>query len=271
MRLLMALVALAILGVAPAAGADALAEARRLYNLGEYDSAARYAREAMKTPSTMDSAQLVLGRIHLELYRRSADHEDLVDARHALRDLNAEALDPRERTELTIGLGESLFLEDRFGTAAETFERALDTSAELGPEAHERVLDWWATALDRFALSVAGAARERIYARVVTRMERELALAPSSASAAYWLAAGLRGAGEIDRAWHAAIAGWITAMMGRDRGAALRADLDRLMTQGIIPERALRLQPKAPKPASAIMLAEWDALKAAWSRKNGLR
>ena len=31
-------------------------------------------------------------------------------------------LDARERIELTLGLGEALFLEDRFGAAAELFE-----------------------------------------------------------------------------------------------------------------------------------------------------
>jgi hypothetical protein len=55
-------------------------------------------------------------------------------------------------------------------------------------------------------------------------------------------------------------------MAGRNHGAALRADLDRLMTQAIIPERAARLQPKEPKTAVTSMLAEWDALKTAWSR-----
>jgi hypothetical protein len=38
------------------------------------------------------------------------------------------------------------------------------------------------------------------------------------------------------------------------------------MLQAIIPERAARLQPKDPKPASVSMLAEWEALKSAWTR-----
>ena len=45
--------------------------------------------------------------------------------------------------------------------------------------------------------------------------------------------------------WYAAAAGWVGALLARDRGAALRADLDRLVTQAIIPERASRLQPLA--------------------------
>ena len=52
MRVLMALLTVAVFGAASVAAADALAEARRLYNAGQYDSAARYAHEAMKMPAT---------------------------------------------------------------------------------------------------------------------------------------------------------------------------------------------------------------------------
>ena len=266
MRVLMALLTLIVIAVMPAAAADPLAEARRLYNAGEYELAVPYAREALKSTPTIDSARLVLGRIYLELYRRSADRADLTEAREALRSVNADALDLRERAELAIGVGACLFLEDRFGIASESFERVLDSSTVLGGAAHERVLDWWATALDRLALSRPRDARESVYARVVVRMEEELAQDPSSAPAAYWLAAALRGAGDLERAWHAAMAGWVTALLAPDRAAALRADLDRLMVQGIIPERALQLQPKDPKQARAMMLSEWAALKASWSR-----
>ncbi len=262
----MALLAVAVVGVAPVAAADALAEARRLYNLGQYDTAARYAREAMKMPDTLESGRLVLGRIHLERFRRTADVLDLTEARDALKAVNAESLDPLERVELSIGLGECLFLEDRYGTASESFERVLDSSSVLGPAAHERLLDWWATALDRLALSRPRDSRDVIYARVVARMEKALADDPASAPAAYWLAAGLRGSGNLDRAWYAAVAGWVAAALGRDHGAALRADLDRLMIQGIIPERAASIQPKNPQQAAVAMLAEWESLKAAWTR-----
>ena len=62
------------------------------------------------------------------------------------------------------------------------------------------------------------------------------------------------------------MAGWVSATLGRDHGAALRADLDRLMVQGIIPDRAIRLQPRDMKQASAVMLSEWEALKASWTK-----
>jgi hypothetical protein len=266
MPLVIRVLAVVLMTTAQAAAADPIAEARRLYNQGEYDIAARYAREALKVPATAENARVVLGRIHVERYRRSADGADLAQAREALRAVDANALGRSERAELTIGLGACLFFEDKFGTASEAFERVLDTSNELGPAAHERVLDWWATALDRLALTRPHEAREPVYVRIVVRMEKELAANPTSGAAAYWLTAGLRGSGNLDRAWYAAAAGWVGALLGRDRGAALRADLDRLVTQAIIPERALRLQPRDPKTAGAVMLSEWEALKADWSR-----
>lgn len=245
---------------------DPLGDARRFYNAGDYEAAEEAAREALAVEATRESARLVLGRIALELYRRSAAHRDLLDARHALRSLDASVLDERERAELLIGVGEYLFLEDRYGAATETFERALEASVPLGPAAHERVLDWWATALDRLALSRPWQARGAVYGRVIGRMEAELRSNPSSAPAAYWLPAALRGVGDLDRAWDTARAGWITALLGSDRGAALRADLDRLILQGIIPDRALKLQPQDADAAQAVMRAEWEALKTGWTR-----
>ena len=265
MRLLTALVIVGLSGTLVTA-ADPLAEARRLYNLGQYENAAKLAREAIKLSSSAESARLVLGRIYLERYRQSAEPEDLVQAREALRMVNSHGLDRRERAELTIGQGEALYLDDRFGAAVELFERALDSTEPLGAGQHERLLDWWATALDRLALTRPRDAREPLYTRIINRMEKEAAADSGSAAASYWLAAAARGAGNLDRAWNAAMAGWVAAPLGKDHGAALRADLDRLVVQGIIPDRALRLLPRDAKQATATMLSEWEALKTGWTR-----
>ncbi len=248
------------------AATDPLAEARRLYNAGQYDNAARFARDAIKVPAMAEGARLILGRIYLEQYRRSADADHLMQAREALVAVNTQALDRRERLEYSIGLGEAMFLDDRFGAAAEVFERAIDSASDLGEGAHERLLDWWASAVDRLALTGPRDTREPLYARIVARMEKELAANPASAPGAYWLAAGARGAGNLERAWNAAMAGWVTAPLGKDHGAALRADLDRLMVQGIIPDRAGRLQPREMKQKSAEWLSQWETLKAGWTR-----
>ena len=69
------------------------------------------------------------------------------------------------------------------------------------------------------------------------------------------------------------IAGWLRAMLADDRGAALRADLDRLVTKAIIPERAAKAAARSdllaridPKEAQGVMTAEWEAFKKAWSK-----
>lgn len=265
MRPVFPLLTAMLLAAASSASADALSEARRLYNLGQYDAAERAAREAVRVPATADVARVVLGRVQLERYRQTAAPDDLTDAIAALRAVDARPLDARERVELTIGLGEALYLEDRFGAAAAMFESVLDRSAMLGPPAHERVLDWWATAVDRQALSRPPAERPSLYGRIAERMAAEIANDVGSAPAGYWLAAAIRGAGDLDGALNEATAGWVRATLGRDRGAVLRADLDRLMVQGILPDRAARLPGRDHSQALAGMVGEWEVFKARWA------
>ena len=260
------LAAAVMLAAAPLPAADLLAEARRLYNLGQYDAAERAARDAAANVATLDRARVVLGRIHLERYRRSGDPADLVSARTALRAADPRALDARERLELTVGLAEALYFEDRFGAAADLFEPAIDGAAVLGPGAQDRILDWWATALDRQAQTRPGPDRGAIYDRLAERMTRQIQQDPGSTPAGYWLAASWRGRGDLDRALDAATAAWVRAIYARDRGIALRADLNRLVVEAILPERAARLGVREQTAALARMIAEWDAFKERWSR-----
>ena len=108
MRPLIALVAAVLMLAAPLhaqPAPDPLAEARRLYNLGNYEAAELAARQAASQPALADAAQLVLGRIQLERYRRSGDTAQLGDARGALLLVDARALTPRERLELQFLFG----------------------------------------------------------------------------------------------------------------------------------------------------------------------
>jgi tetratricopeptide (TPR) repeat protein len=261
------LAALLLVGADTAWSADLLAEARRLYNLGQYATAEKVAREAVAVPATADAAKVVLGRIQLERYRQSNDFEDLTAARASLRDVDARALDSRERVELIIGLAEALYLEDRYAAAAELFESVFERSSVLGLSAHERVLDWWATAIDRYAQTLPAPHRPENYRRIISRMRDEIVSMPGSTAAAYWLAAAARASGNPEEAWHYAVSGWVRAPLAEDRGATLRADLDRLVMQAIIPERAAKLGSRGDsKVAQANMLSEWEAFKAAWSR-----
>ena len=255
-----------VLGAGAPRPGDALAEARRLYNQGQYDAAERAAREAVMMPATADGARVVLGRIQLERYRQTASPADLADGIAALRAVDAAPLTPRERLELAIGMGEALFLDDRFGAAAALFESVLDPSALLGGAAHERVLDWWATAIDRQALAQPADERSPLYERVVARMTGEIARDAGSTSAGYWLPAATRGTGDLEEAMNQATAAWVRASLGRDRGATHRADLDRLVVQGILPDRAGRLPGKDHTQALAGMIGEWEAFKGRWAR-----
>ena len=152
----------------------------------------------------------------------------MTQARDALSAADASLLDARDRLELLVGLGQALYLDSEFRAAAEVFTGAIDNAAVLGPQARDQLLDWWATALDRHAQTRPVTDRPPIYDRLVAQMEQELRKDAAAASASYWLAAGLRLRGDLERAWDAALAGWVRSLLTPDRGAALRPDLDEL-------------------------------------------
>jgi hypothetical protein len=266
-----AVLLLVLLSAAPALAAspaEALVLARKLYNEGEYDKALEAVREAESTAATAASAHLVVGRILLERYRRTAQSSDLDRARVSLRGLDTRALDARERVELQVGLAEVLFFDDRFGAAAEVLDPILESSVTLGPEAHDRALDWWASSLDRYAQTQPASERGPVYTRLIERMEEELRREAGSTPASYWLVAAARGSGDLERAWAAAAAAWVRAILARDRGATLRADLDRLVTQALIPDRATRIAPRDRRQAIASMTSEWEEFKSTWMRSE---
>lgn len=250
--------------VAARASADEpvpLTKARSLYNAADYDAAIAAAEEARKQPSMADAAALVLARAHLERYRQRADPGDLSAAREALRAVNLNALSTRDRVDLLVGLGQSLFLGEAFGAAAELFDAALLQGSVLTYRARTLLLDWWASALDREAQSRPPDRRTPVFERIATRMEEELRIDPACAPASYWLAVATRGSGDLDRAWDAAIAGWVRAALNPDTTAAVRADLDRLVTQALIPERARQ---RNGGSTTETLRSEWELIKTQW-------
>lgn len=247
-----------------AARPDSLTLARRFYNQGQYDQAIELAREASATPSLASAARLISGRAHLELYRAHTQGDDLDQARSELRAVDERALDARERLELQVGFAELLFCDGRYGAAAEVLDPLLDAVATLAPDSHDRALDWWASALDRSAQKAPREARPPIYARITERMEDELRHDPSSLTASYWLAASARGQGDLDRAWAAATAAWVRAAFHPDRANAVRADIDKLVVEGIIPERIAALPVGDRRKALASMTGDWQEFKKNW-------
>src|SRR5262249_27687120 len=250
---LAALFMLAASATSAFAADDPLAKARQLYNDRQFEAAVSAAEQARLVAARADAADLIAARAYLERFRDSAASDDLVNARERLRRLSPERLIPRERTEYLVGLGETLFLEGAFGAAANVFESILQGTDLMAGPPREDVIDWWASAIDRDARPRPEMDRQGIYRRLRTRLDAELARHPGSASSAYWIAVAARSQGDLQGAWDAAQAGWVRAPLTSDHGAALRADLDRLVLRVIIPERA-----KLTALPAEQQRAEWD-------------
>jgi hypothetical protein len=264
-RLLLSVVVL-LGGVSAAAATEpaALARARTLYNQADYEGAINAALVAQQEPPWADAAALVIARAHLERYRAGANPADLAQARETLRAVRADALTPRDQVDLVIGLGQALYLGELFGAAAELFETALSQSVLIGDHDRLMLLDWWATALDREAQTRPLDGRPRLFERIGSRMEIELRDDAANPVANYWLAVAARGTGDVDRAWNAAIAAWLRSGLRPESAEKLRTDIDRLVTQALVAERA-RVHPAAEQQqAAAGMRAEWARVKEQW-------
>jgi hypothetical protein len=260
-RLVLALACVVAAAAPLRAADDPLARARQLYNQQQYDAAIAAAEQARQTPARADAADLVAARAYLERFRASFASDDLTNARDRLRRLDPQRFGPRERAEYVVGLGETLFFDGAYGSAATVFDSVLQSRDALIGNARERVLDWWASALDREARPRADMDRQPVYQRIRARMEAELATHSGSATAAYWLAAAARAQGDIQGAWDAAQAAWVRSALTADRGDALREDLDRLVLRAIVPDRA-----KATAQSPETLRAQWEQFKERWKR-----
>jgi hypothetical protein len=250
---------------------DSLELARELYNQQQFGEAIRLAEDARRTPALAQSASVVLARAYLERYRQTSEAADLDLAREALKTISATSLAPRDRVELLIAFGQSLYfdesysLDDRFIAAAEQFEVALSQADIIDAAGRDRLFEWWAGALDRQAQLAGAPAHRALYDRILQRAERELARDPEALSASYWLAAAARGSGDVQRALGAAVAAWVRASALGTRGEALRTDVDSLMRQIILPERARELTPEGDARSTLSLLeAQWTAFKGRW-------
>jgi hypothetical protein len=266
-RTVIALGAFMLISVAASAAGprDVLSRAKQLYNSSQYEDAISAARDAARTPALASAAHLVAARALLERFRDSNNEDDKREAREAIKQVRAPDLTEDDRVELTIALGESLYFDEQAGAAAEQFELALGRVDRKNPVRRERLLDWWATALDRQSQSAAEPVARILQARIIRRMEDELRADMGATVASYWLAAAARSSGDIERAWDAAIAGWVRVSQLGQRGASARGELDALVTRAIIPDRARAIDPASPEAAAANMRSQWDSLKRAWS------
>ena len=250
------------IGLAQTARAD-LVRARNAYNERDFDEAIAAAAAAQRTAETADAATIVLARAHLERYRERADPADLSAARTALGNVRTTHLDERDQLELLLAMGEALFLEDDFGAAAEVLETGLAQS-HLDPKLAESMLEWWGSAIERQASTAAPDMRRKHFARLGERMKAELLKNPSSPAASYWMVVALRGSGELDRAWDAAVAAWVRARLAGDRAPALRADLNHLVVEGLIPDRVRHIAQDQRAAAESQLRADWELVNERW-------
>jgi len=241
-----------------------LVEARTLYNKRQFDGAIEAAKAAQKLPATADAATVVLARAHLERYRERANPDDLSAARVALGTIRVTNLDSRDHVDFLMALGEALFFEDDYGAAATLFESGIDRAIAQGGETGESMLEWWGSAVERHADALEREGRINAFRRLRERMSRELARNPGSAAAAYFLVVAMRGCGEPVEAWDAAIAGWVRARLAGARSAALRADLDKLVLEGIIPDRVAGMSGDRREQAESDLRGEWAVVKERW-------
>lgn len=253
---------------AASGAAEALQRARLLYNQGQFQAAIDLAKQARNQTGSGDLAALLQGRAGLEQFRQTASASELIGAREALRTVNASALSARDRIDLVIGLAEALFLDGSFRAAADLFGSALGATATLDAATRDQLLDWWATAVDRHAQSRQVAERLTLYTQLADEMTKQLRSDPSSAAASYWLVMAIRNTGDFDRAWDAAVSGWVRAQLNRARAASLRPDLDTLVLTALIPERARHLaavtsDSDAERHAIGLT-AEWERVKSSW-------
>ncbi len=254
---------------AVAAAQSDLEKARALYNAGQLDASIAAAAVAKHKPAAASSATLISARARLERFRQTNDPNELIAARADLGSLNPAMLAPQEIIEWQVGLGTALFLDNQPGPAAEMFITVLPTARGRLPAAElDKLLEWWASTLSRVAESQSGAARKEAYGSMLSAVRAELERNPLSRPTAYWLVVAARGAGDFEGAWNSAFTGWIRAGAQPD-GKQLRSDLDRFVTQTLIPERAQartgqRLDARVTQAEIAALSEQWRTLAQHW-------
>ena len=161
---------------------------------------------------------------------------------------------------MSSGSARRCIFEGAFGAAATVFDSVTARAAtRWRRRARERVLDWWASAIDREARPRPDIERQRIYQRIrdahgrgardASRQRRRRVLDRGRGRGAG------RSAGGMGRR-----AGRLGARAARQRkGVALRADLDRLVLRAIVPDRARQ---RASRP-------NWCAPNGSGSRRAG--
>jgi len=268
LRAMAFMAALCFLPGAAAAQSD-LSRARQLYNQGRFDESITTAEAARAKPKAAASAGLVIARARLERFRKSGSQQDLSESRHELLSLDPKALSASEAVEWNIGLGEALVLEHQFGPASKIFSDVIvNDRSHLTPAERDKLIEWWANAVATQAETLPRSARIEQYAGLLSTLKMMTNEKLSSRAAVYWSVVAARGVGDVEAAWNGAVAGWIRAqsMDGRNQ---LRADLEKFVTETLIPERAQArtgqpLDVRATRTEVFAITEEWRGVTERW-------
>ena len=159
-------------------------------------------------------------------------------ARSAPARCSSASLSPRDQVDLLIGLGQALYFGEVYGAG----RGSLRHGAREGHAAERARSDRCCStggpprSTARRSCGPSIAAR-RSTQRIGERMDRELHDDPSNARRQLLAVIAARGAGDLDLAWSAAISGWVRSTLNPATTEQLRADLDRVVGQALIPER----------------------------------
>jgi hypothetical protein len=246
----------------------ALARSREAYNAARYDAAISGASAALPDAAIADAARLIIGRALLERFRTTSYDADLASAIEALRAVVPSRLDPDDRVEWIVGMGQWLFYTERFGAAAEMFEQVVGHARLGGPHAADRALDWWASALDRHAQRIASTSRERVYRRILDRVEQEVARNPASVAGNYWRSPPPAALATSTAPGNPQSPAGCAPSSRPTHAATLRTDLDRLVLTAIIPDRARSAGGRDQRQAADTMVTEWERFKSSWNERT---
>ena len=160
------LAVLALVRLAASAADDPLARARLLYNQRQFEAAVQRRRAGAADAGARRRGGSRSPRAPISSGSARARRPTIsTNARDRLRRLDPQRFAPRERAEYIVGLGETLFFDGAFGAAATVFDSVLRQPRLLTGDARERVLDWWASALDRDARPRPEIERQGVYQR----------------------------------------------------------------------------------------------------------
>ena len=212
---------------------------------GTIDQALDALRGRSRTPAQPLLSHLIIGRVRLERYRSPRHRCSGARRRRGRFSRRRSARAQSTRAAGAAGRAGRCCCSSMIASAPapSCWSRCSTRTASLAPDAHDRAVEWWAIALDAQAQAQPPDRSPAAYQRSVDADGAGAAARPGLGAAGYWLAAASRDAGDLERAWAAALAAWVRASLAPD-GAAGPARRSRQAR-----DRGHHPRPRRPDPA----------------------